>query len=127
MCKINLFITQCNLTPDLTNKVFLITGGTYGIGQATIRYLAKLNAKIIFTGRSKDQGKILSAEITIDNPDAYIHYIPCDHSSIKSVKEVCEKIKEKYSVIDCIINNVGCFENSIITDEGYQYMLAVNY
>ena len=39
--------------PDMTGKVVIITGGTDGIGKESVIRLAKLGAKVIFTGRSE--------------------------------------------------------------------------
>jgi len=47
-------------------KVAIITGSTYGIGEAIARVLAKEGAVSIITGRSQEDGKKVVAEITSD-------------------------------------------------------------
>ena len=39
--------------PDMKGKIVIITGGTDGIGKESVIRLAKLGAKVIFTGRSE--------------------------------------------------------------------------
>ena len=48
------------------DKVAIITGSTYGIGEAIARVLAKEGAVSIITGRSQEDGKKVVAEITSD-------------------------------------------------------------
>lgn len=38
--------------PQFHGKVALITGGTAGIGAATVRRLSELGANVLFTGRN---------------------------------------------------------------------------
>ena len=42
------------MTTTHTNKTYLVTGGTTGIGAATARYLAEAGARVIATGRSPE-------------------------------------------------------------------------
>jgi len=44
----------------LENKVALVTGGTSGIGKATVSRLVAEGAKVIFTGRNETAGESLS-------------------------------------------------------------------
>ena len=46
----------------LENKVAFITGGTSGIGKATLHRLLKEGAKVIFTGRKEDAGNAIAQE-----------------------------------------------------------------
>ena len=47
---------------DLSGKVALVTGGTSGIGRATVRRLTRDGARVIFTGSKEDAAQLLSAE-----------------------------------------------------------------
>ena len=43
---------ECNMTPDLRDKVILITGASRGIGRAVAVAAANAGAEIIMTGRT---------------------------------------------------------------------------
>ncbi len=42
---------------DIENRIFLITGGTSGVGKATALGLARLGAKIVIISRSSESGQ----------------------------------------------------------------------
>jgi NAD(P)-dependent dehydrogenase (short-subunit alcohol dehydrogenase family) len=47
---------------DLANKHFLITGGTSGIGRATVLELTRMDANVTFVGRDRARGEALCRE-----------------------------------------------------------------
>lgn len=46
----------------LHDKVIFITGGTSGIGKATVLTALREGAKVCFTGRNKDEADMLGGE-----------------------------------------------------------------
>jgi NAD(P)-dependent dehydrogenase (short-subunit alcohol dehydrogenase family) len=50
------------LMKDLQNKHFLVTGGTSGIGRASVLELARFGAKVSFVGRDRARGEALCRE-----------------------------------------------------------------
>lgn len=46
---------KLNSLPDQTGKVYLVTGGTSGLGYETVKALAAKNARIFLTYRDLDK------------------------------------------------------------------------
>ena len=46
----------------LTDKVAVISGGTSGIGEATVELFVQEGARVVFSGRSIEKGKPLQSE-----------------------------------------------------------------
>lgn len=47
---------------DLSGKVAIVTGGTSGIGRATVQRLARDGAQVVFTGSNEDAARTLCAQ-----------------------------------------------------------------
>ncbi len=56
---------------NLNNKKAVITGGTKGIGKATVLEFLSLGAEVIFTARSKDDVTNFEKELQKEGNKAY--------------------------------------------------------
>ena len=86
----------------LSNKIIFITGATAGFGLACVKLFIKNGAKVIATGRREDRLAELQKEFG-DN----IHVIKLDVRDKVAVKTAIEKLPEKFSEVDILINNAG--------------------
>ena len=84
----------------LDNKVALITGGTSGIGKATVELFTAEGAKVAFTGRRKELGADLA-----EHTDSL--YIQADHRRMKDCQRSVTETVSKYGRIDILFNNAG--------------------
>jgi NAD(P)-dependent dehydrogenase (short-subunit alcohol dehydrogenase family) len=89
----------------LDGRVAVVTGSTYGIGEAIARVLAEEGATSIITGRTEDEGKRVEKEIRASGGKA--EYYQLDVTDEKSVAEVVSRVHEKYGKIDILVNNAG--------------------
>ena len=89
----------------LDGKIALVTGGSYGIGYAMARALAKAGAKIIFNGRSKDNIDKGLEQFKADGIEAF-GYI-CDVTDENAVQKMVADINKTHGVIDILVNNAG--------------------
>ena len=58
----------------LKGKTVVITGGTTGIGAATVKLFAENHANVVFIGRKEEIGKALEEEVMNRYPDACVRY-----------------------------------------------------
>ncbi len=86
-------------------KVAIVTGSTYGIGEAIARVLAREGAVSIITGRSQKEGTKVKEEIILAGGKA--EYYPLDVTDEKGIEEVVKTVHEKYGRIDILVNNAG--------------------
>ena len=90
---------------DLTRKVALVTGGSYGIGFAIACGLAKAGAKVVFNDIKQelvDKGLASYAEAGIE-AKGYV----CDVTDEDAVQALVAKIEEEVGTIDILVNNAG--------------------
>ena len=90
---------------DLTGKVALVTGGSYGIGFAIATALSDAGATIVFNDLRQDlvdKGLAAYAEKGIK-----AHGYVCDVTNEESVQALVAQVKEEVGVIDILVNNAG--------------------
>jgi meso-butanediol dehydrogenase/(S,S)-butanediol dehydrogenase/diacetyl reductase len=92
---------------ELLNKISVITGGTSGIGKATVIRFAEEGAKVAFCGRRSDQGKQVEKEINAAGYPGQAYFFPCDVSIEQEVKEFAAFVKEKLGNCEVLFNNAG--------------------
>ena len=101
----------------------LITGGSRGIGAATVRAFAAAGYRTAFFYlHSESAAQALAAET-----GAYA--IRCDISDSASVSAACVETKRLLGHIDVLVNNAGIAQQKLftdITDEDWRAMLDTN-
>lgn len=89
----------------LKDKVFIVTGGSKGIGEGVTRALAEEGAIPVIATRSPGVTEALVAELQQKGVDA--HYILGDLSKLDNCVKVIDETIKKYGRIDGIVNNAG--------------------
>lgn len=86
----------------LEGKVAVITGGTSGIGEATVELFAKEGAKVVFTGRNEAKG----AEVAGRVGDAAL-FVAGDVRREDDVERAIGTAVDRFGRLDCLFNNAG--------------------
>lgn len=115
--------------PDLSGKVYIVTGGNAGIGYQTVYQLAQKDAKVYMGCRSASKGDAAIASLRELLPKADVHTLTLDHMDLSSVIRAANEIKEKEPRLHGLINNAGImavpFELS--KKDGYESQWQTNY
>lgn len=99
----------------LKDKVAIITGGTRGIGIETVRTFLKNGAKVVLFGSREQTVSKAIDELRIENSDyEVIGFYPTLYDEIE-VKDVFEKVVERYGKVDIVVNNAGVSSSTPIT------------
>lgn len=109
---------------DLSGKVALVTGGTRGIGLATVRALAEAGATVVLTGRQEDVAKETAASV-----DGSVSGQALDVTDAKAVSTVVRGVAKEHGRLDIVVANAGILEDALlgmIREEVVDQMLATN-
>lgn len=92
-------------------KIVVITGANSGIGKAATIKFAEQGYKIIMACRNVKLSEPVRREIIEKTNNSNIELIQLDISSKQSIFAFCKVYKEKYDVLDILINNAGHFKH----------------
>jgi NAD(P)-dependent dehydrogenase (short-subunit alcohol dehydrogenase family) len=95
------------------NKVAIVTGGSFGIGQATAIAFAKRGAKVVIADCIEDH----ETTDTIKNLGGESLFVKCDVSKANEVKAMVEKTISTFGRLDYAFNNAGIEGGSATTEE----------
>ena len=89
--------------------VAVFVGATSGIGETTLKQLAKhtRQSHIYFIGRSQEAGDRIKAECKALNKEGEYAFIKADVSLIRVVDDICRDIKSKEQSINLLFLSQG--------------------
>ncbi|KAI4636976.1 hypothetical protein J4E93_010766 [Alternaria ventricosa] len=113
---------------DLSGKVILVTGGTAGLGEESVRALAAHSPlHIYFTGRNVTAANALIADIKAKHPTTSLSFIKMDLSSLRAVKEAIAQ-EFKHDRLDILMNNAGIIAKpAVLSTDGFEIQFATNH
>ncbi len=92
--------------PSLSGKRILITGGSRGIGEATVRLLVDLGARVAFTYQIRSD----AAEALVESLRAEGHEVlafPANQRSREDAKSVVRSLEAAWGGLDAFVGNAG--------------------
>lgn len=115
---------------QLKDKRIIVTGGTKGIGAATVKIYVREGAQVVFCGTNDERGKA-SEEAANSQPGAAGHatYIRCDISDKAAVDEFFEKAREILGGLDVLANIAGVESNAAaesVPKENIDFLFGIN-
>lgn len=89
----------------LAGKVAVVTGGTRGIGKATVERFAEEGAKVVFSGRNSEEGSAIESALRQQGREVW--YVRADSSVESDVAELIAAAVEHGGRLDVLINNAA--------------------
>ena len=120
---------------DLKGKVFIVTGGGSGIGEAISKGALQEGAKVAILGRQYIQDEVLLSFLQNYTED-YI-FVKTELTNIADCASAVKQVAANFGRIDCVVNNAGrndgiglehgspeAFEQSVNNNLTHYYSIA---
>ena len=115
---------------QLENKRIIVTGGTRGIGAATVRAYVREGAQVVFCGTNAEKGKAAEAEFNAQEGAAgHATFLKCNIGDRAEVVAFFAKAREILGGLDVLANVAGVEANAAAvdyTDEQLAPLFQVN-
>lgn len=116
------------VTYDFTGKVAFVTGGSAGMGAATVRAFAEAGAAVAIVDLNADAAERFAAELNAADHRAI--GIGCDVSNEQQVADAVARTVEAFGSLDMAFNNAGIMrppvDSADETAEAFDALVAVN-
>jgi len=116
------------MASDLNGRVFLITGGTEGVGKAAARDFAKRGATLVLVGRNREKTERVVGELRAAGGNAQVESLIGDLAVLADVRRVAAEFRARHSRLDVLVLNAGAvFAGFHVTPDGFEQTFAVNH
>ncbi|MFI6826873.1 SDR family NAD(P)-dependent oxidoreductase [Kribbella sp. NPDC050241] len=118
------------LAAAVGGQVILVTGASYGIGEATARRLARAGATVLLVARTADQLEVVAGEIRAAGGTAFVY--PTNLADPAAVEELVRTVLAEHGHVDVLVSNAGKSIRRSIADSYQRFhdierTNAVNY
>lgn len=113
----------------LKDKVAIVTGGTRGIGFATVRKFLEQGAIVVLCGSRQETADKAVKELKVENAQWRVSGIAPNLASCEAMKEAVEKVVAEFGKVDILVNNAGISAKEGIeeyTEEAFDKILELN-
>lgn len=93
--------------PNLSGRVFVVTGATSGLGLANAAQLARHGGQVVVTGRDPDRLRSAWEEVSAASQGPQPDQVLLDLADLSSVRTAAAEIMALHDTIHVLINNAG--------------------
>ena len=112
---------------NLKGQTAVITGGSKGIGRATVEEFLKLGAEVLFTARNADDILRLEDELTADGQQ--VKGMVADMTKPEDLAKIANWTANNWKAVTILVNNAGInIRKTAVdyTEEEYRKVLEIN-
>lgn len=115
--------------PSQSGRIFLVTGGTSGMGYEDAKALAAAGAQVVIAARNPQRGEEAIVRIKQEVVDAQVQFEAVDLADLASVKVLGERLNASLPRLDGLINNAAIMSppQRGTSADGFELQLATNY
>lgn len=99
---------------SLAGKCAVVTGGSRGLGQATVHRLAQAGASVVFTGRGPDALRHVQDEVAEAGATAL--GVQADIAALEDSQRVVDLAVQRFGRLDILVNNAALYTPSFALD-----------
>lgn len=99
---------------EFTGKVAVVTGGSRGIGFATVKAFLAAGAKVCFLSHYEETGAKAMEQLKAINPDYEVMTKVIDLCDWKAAQDLYDEVEKKWGRVDYLVNNAGMDSNSLL-------------
>lgn len=124
-------LTEMNLSSQ-KGKVFIVTGGSSGVGFELARILFGAGGKVYIAGRSEENALIaidkIKSSIQDSSATGQLEFLHLELNDLSSIKTSAEDFKSRETKLDVLWNNAGVSmpPAGSISKQGHELMMATN-
>jgi NAD(P)-dependent dehydrogenase (short-subunit alcohol dehydrogenase family) len=113
--------------PDLSGRLYVITGGNSGIGLEAAKILSRQNADVVIAARNQAKGAAAAAKINgLGSGKAEVLIL--DLADMASIRRAAGEAKARFGPIAALINNAGVMQTpKRKTADGFEMQLGTNH
>ena len=118
------------LRAAVEGKVVMVTGASFGIGEATAKRLAAMGAKVLLVARTKEKLDVVAEAIRKAGGWAAVY--PADLSMPEAAAALAEQVLRDHGTVDILLNNAGrsirrSIHQSYDRFHDFERTMAINY
>lgn len=120
--------SQFAIYPSLRDRAVIVTGGASGIGEAMVEAFVEQGSRVAFLDVQDDAARTLMERLEARGLRAPV-YQRCDLTDVEALRSAVDRILERFTGVDVLINNAGddlrhALED--VTSDSWDRMMAIN-
>ena len=113
----------------LKDKIAIVTGGSRGIGFATVKKFLQEGATVILCASRQETAEKAIAELKEACPVCNVEGIWPNLSDLEAVRQAFQQVADKYGRIDILVNNAGVSDSTPFeeyTEQTFEKVMNLN-